>query len=219
MEPGRLRGEWLSLGEASGMLGVHPATLRVWADRGRIKVFRTPGGHRRFLRCDLEAFSQPVADPGSALDFPASRLYATTIQHVQRDLSDAQVARDRWAAAFPEHERQTWRESGRRMLGLAIQYVARGEGRAKIEQEARGIGGLHGQRCAQEGIPLTVTVRAYMFFREAALKTTRPGLLRDGRYDMDEARIHREMRQFLDIALYAMLDAYDQFRRLFVTAG
>ena len=27
-----------------------------------------------------------------------------------------------------------------------------------------------------------------MFFREAVLKTTRPGLLRGGQYDLDEAR-------------------------------
>src|SRR4051794_19565109 len=39
---------WLSLRDASEKMGVSPATLRVWADEGRIESYRTPGGHRRF---------------------------------------------------------------------------------------------------------------------------------------------------------------------------
>ncbi len=40
--------DWLSLRDASGKLGVSPATLRNWADEGRVPSYRTPGGHRRF---------------------------------------------------------------------------------------------------------------------------------------------------------------------------
>ncbi|HEV8654065.1 MAG TPA: helix-turn-helix domain-containing protein, partial [Candidatus Limnocylindria bacterium] len=43
------RGDWLTLGEASRILGVDPDTLRRWADNGKVEVFTTPGGHRRFL--------------------------------------------------------------------------------------------------------------------------------------------------------------------------
>ncbi|TAH51911.1 MAG: MerR family DNA-binding transcriptional regulator [Chloroflexota bacterium] len=39
---------WLSLREASRRMGVSPATLRGWADEGRVESYRTPGGHRRF---------------------------------------------------------------------------------------------------------------------------------------------------------------------------
>ena len=41
---------WLSLGPASRLLGVDPDTLRRWADEGRVTVYTTPGGHRRFDR-------------------------------------------------------------------------------------------------------------------------------------------------------------------------
>ena len=47
--------DWLNLGEAAELLGVHPSTVRAWADRGEIPVQRTPGGHRRFRQADLEA--------------------------------------------------------------------------------------------------------------------------------------------------------------------
>lgn len=39
---------WLSLHEASTQMGVSAATLRSWADEGRVESYRTPGGHRRF---------------------------------------------------------------------------------------------------------------------------------------------------------------------------
>ena len=38
------------------MLGVDKSTLRRWSDRGWVPVFRTPGGHRRYTREDLEEF-------------------------------------------------------------------------------------------------------------------------------------------------------------------
>jgi len=48
--------EWLSLSEASALLGVHPTTVRRWADSGDIPCLRTPGGHRRFRAADLTAW-------------------------------------------------------------------------------------------------------------------------------------------------------------------
>ena len=46
--------EWLSLSEVAEMLGVHPSTVRSWADQGRLPTHRTEGGHRRFRRADVE---------------------------------------------------------------------------------------------------------------------------------------------------------------------
>ena len=42
------------------MLDVSDTTLRQWADSGYIRVYRTPGGHRRFLKDDVEAFAKAL---------------------------------------------------------------------------------------------------------------------------------------------------------------
>lgn len=42
--------EWISIREASALIGVSVATLRRWCDAGHVPVFTTPGGHRRFSR-------------------------------------------------------------------------------------------------------------------------------------------------------------------------
>ena len=54
--------EWLTLGQAARYLGVAQSTIRKWTDVGRLPAFKTPGGHRRYRRRDLDAFlerSQP----------------------------------------------------------------------------------------------------------------------------------------------------------------
>ena len=48
-------GQVLRLSEAAALLGVHPDTLRRWADEGKVPVSRTPGGERRFIRADIDA--------------------------------------------------------------------------------------------------------------------------------------------------------------------
>jgi excisionase family DNA binding protein len=64
--------EWLTLGQAAAFLGAAQSTVRKWADERRLPTFYTPGGHRRFMRTDLEAFlagprgTPPRVKPGAA---------------------------------------------------------------------------------------------------------------------------------------------------------
>ena len=48
--------DWLTLGQAAKYLGVAQSTLRKWTDGGRVPAFKTPGGHRRYRRRDLDSF-------------------------------------------------------------------------------------------------------------------------------------------------------------------
>ena len=57
--------QFLSSAEAARVLGVHAASLKRWSDQGRIDCVRTPGGHRRFRRADVERFAQPPAKKSS----------------------------------------------------------------------------------------------------------------------------------------------------------
>ena len=57
---------YLTPNEAAALLMVAPATLRVWSDKGLLHPLTTPGGHRRFLRDDLERFQREHAGHGVA---------------------------------------------------------------------------------------------------------------------------------------------------------
>ena len=49
--------ELIAPAEACAMLGVTDQTLRRWVDLGHLAAVRTPGGHRRYRRSDVEALT------------------------------------------------------------------------------------------------------------------------------------------------------------------
>ncbi len=114
---------WLSLGPASRMLGVDPDTLRRWADEGRLEVFHTPGGHRRFSRRALERLLQSRA--GNA--HPSlSRLGATperlTAIYRRRYVSHRPEALG-LLRAVPPAQREVFREDGRALVVALLRHL------------------------------------------------------------------------------------------------
>lgn len=52
----------LTPAEVAAVMRCDPKTVTRWAKSGKLAFFRTPGGHRRFLRADVEAFTKPPED-------------------------------------------------------------------------------------------------------------------------------------------------------------
>jgi len=57
-------GDCFTSHEVSRVCGVAPITVGRWIRAGKLKAFRTVGGHRRILRSDLEAFMEAFGIPG-----------------------------------------------------------------------------------------------------------------------------------------------------------
>ncbi len=206
----------LTLTQAARFLGVHPSTLRRWADSGEIRYLRTPGGHRRFLEEDLRAFlgaREQREHPAESKTFAKSLIIQT-----RQEMTTESVSGESWHTAFGESDRVARRESGQRLVGLALQYTMRTTGREPILKEARRIGRGYGQDAAQRGLSLVDTVQAFLFFRETLIRTARPGLSTRGQYDAEDVRIHRGLREFLDQVFFAILGAYEQNLKRLLTA-
>lgn len=52
--------------DAATLLGVNPKTVARWAREGKLRAYRTLGGHRRFRRDDVEALLQPEPNDAAA---------------------------------------------------------------------------------------------------------------------------------------------------------
>ena len=48
--------DYLTTTSAARMAGVGASSIKRWADDGKLRTVRTPGGHRRLIRSDLVAF-------------------------------------------------------------------------------------------------------------------------------------------------------------------
>lgn len=56
--------EYVKVAETAEILGVAQATLRAWAEDGKIPMHKNPAnGYRLFRRADLEQFLAEVAKP------------------------------------------------------------------------------------------------------------------------------------------------------------
>jgi len=69
----------LTVSAAARLLGVSSSSLRAWAAAGRVPHVRTPGGHRRFDRSELEQWlaergGQPPAPPQRTGELVPTRL-------------------------------------------------------------------------------------------------------------------------------------------------
>jgi excisionase family DNA binding protein len=199
---------WLSLTEASKVLGVHQTTLRRWADSGSIPCFRTPGGHRRFRAGDLEAWM--TGRQTMALAPHTTALVENVVGFTRHEMVERHVSQEAWYVAFDRNgDRQHMRETGHRLMGLAIQYIGRTSNHKPAIQEGRRLGGFYGQQCAEHGVSLLDTMRAFFFFRESLLRATRPGLVAGDQYDAEDVRIHQQLQFFLNEVMYACLASYE----------
>jgi excisionase family DNA binding protein len=158
---------WLTIGQAAERLGVHPTTLRRWADDGELPIMVTPGGHRRFAVDEVDRFKEERhrLQVVSGLEKiwaerALTRARAEVVTNQQEEL----------LSPFDEEERAHKRKLGRRMMGLLLQYVSTGEGHEGILQEARDIGREHAENALGLGLPVSDALRVSMFFRDAVLE-------------------------------------------------
>jgi len=152
-------GRWLSLSEASGLLGVHASTLRRWADSGRVPCQRTPGGHRRFSRHQL----MPLLDGAVNQDEELAGQGEVEQQPWHRAFADA--------GCVPE-----MREIGQRLSGILLQHMMREPVDARYAEQARLLGGQYASATLAAGIPLPLAVEAFSYYRASLSQLAAQGV-------------------------------------------
>jgi excisionase family DNA binding protein len=156
---------FLSLREASDMLGVHPSTLRRWADAGEIPVTITPGGHRRFARIDLEQFN---SDRQRLRVLPGSER-AWAQQAIVRTRSALGHDELTWNSQITDEVRLQQRNLGQRLMGIVLRYVSSPDDEVATLHEAEQIGAEYAASARTLGMPLTAALEATLFFRDALI--------------------------------------------------
>ena len=157
--------DWLSLTEASHLVGVSGATLRRWADGGRIPVFMTPGGHRRFSRRTLQHLLPPNRRERPTL----GRLGASPERIVQayRPRRSAPIERPPWLESLSDADRLEFRERGRHLLGLLVEHLDATDPGVATQKllEASQLAAGHGRQVAALGASMAEAVQTFIQFR------------------------------------------------------
>jgi excisionase family DNA binding protein len=188
-------------------MGVHPATLRTWADRGRIASQRTAGGHRRFSRADLHAWLEARRSSESGAQVLAQNALGRL--RLEMDGVDAP-----WLARFDESTRRAHRELGRRLMQAATQAASAGEMTGAVRAAAEGIGREYAALSRRGSLTLVEAVQAFLFFRDTIIGSL---VQLAGALEPVAATswlsVHHRLSAFLNEVLLALVRSYEESRR------
>lgn len=97
---------YLTAKDVAGLLMVSPGTIRLWTEKGLLKSELTLGGHRRFLRSEVEKMLQGRGVPAEALaHLPLEHSKpVSSVLIIDDDLELAHTMADGLRAALPQLE-------------------------------------------------------------------------------------------------------------------
>lgn len=202
--------EWLSLSKVAEILGVHPSTVRNWSDQGVLPTHRTTGGHRRYLRSEVDLWMQAQRsdDPNDA------RLVAqNALRNIRFQITEGRLKAEPWYHKLDDEAREQYRRSGRNLIQGLIAYLSSDEAAGSVEADALGYEyASRGYRC---GLNSVEAVHAFLFFRN---------MLMESMLDVFEAAavqspyvwgdMFRKVTQFTDRILVRLLQTYEDYQRV-----
>ena len=163
MTPIQTEDEWLTLRGAAELLGMHPATVRLWADRNELPTRRTNGGHRRFRRTDIEARLRQDAERKTR---PAAQLLVQSVLgRVRFAFTDGTLRTMPWYERFDDSALEAYRSLGRRVLELLLHALNDGTPAEELRAESVLLGVEYGSVTRDSHVPVADAVRAFLYFR------------------------------------------------------
>ncbi len=179
------------------MLGVHPATLRAWADAGRIPSQRTAGGHRRFARKDLEAWLQAHGpEPGVRM------LITYTLGQLRLELAQRAGPQAPWFERMRGPIAQEFRSTCYRLLEELQAYI-----RDHDPHRPRRIGRRYAEQAHAAGLGLGDLLQAFLHFGGYLLESVFRMVELGGAPERWH-EIYRDLLAFYNEALLAIVEGY-----------
>ncbi len=201
----------VSISEASQVLGVSEVTLRQWTDEGKIKVFITPGGHRRYTRADLKRFMTSRQKVLGIKDIVAE---LENVAPLHREIARAYLNTTSGHIELSQESRERLAELGRSILSLIVRYIAEPSKREETIKQARDVGGNFGETLARIGLPLTDAVEIFILHRNpimnAAIHLMEKREVLNGRV----VEAIPLVTHVMDEALVSLVAAYQQYREV-----
>ena len=159
--------EWVGLRRAAEILGVHPATVRNWADSGKLPYRRTAGKHRRFNVNDL---SEYVDAQGDIQPIELQVIIQNALGQTRMQVGSERLETAPWYRAMSEEGKQHLREQGRRVLEAIRRYVAAGAPDANLAT-AITLGKDYAVYLIADGLTLPQAMRGFYFFSDFVLNS------------------------------------------------
>lgn len=199
--------EWVSLRSAAEILGVHPATVRTWADKGDLPSRRTPGGHRRFNKADLLKYAQ---SQGELQPIELQVIIQNALGQARMQLEDDDMAKLPWYAHMSDATRHEMRQQGRRVLDSIRAYLASGASDEKLS-DAIVIGKDYAKVLTNDQMTLPEATRGFFFFSDFIINSILTwSELAQPRSSTEWATLLRQVNTFINTMLLSIIEYYQE---------
>lgn len=162
--PKMMKSNWLALRGASQQLGVNPATLRQWADQGKVRMIRTPGGHRRFSESDIRSLMPESTYTNSPRR--VEMLVQSVVGRARLEIASGRLDRESWYRRFDATAKKQQRELGHQLMRLLSKAFNDQMPDGNLVRQARKLGEQYGETNRAQQVPLPDALRAFLFFRD-----------------------------------------------------
>jgi len=205
--------EWVSLGEAAKLLGVHPTTIRNWADAGDLPFRRTPGRHRRFQRTLLEEWAQqqkvPTTTPASTSTHNPQVLVEYALGHTRYSVEGDNLQQHSWYEKMSEAGIAVSRKFGRRILEALVNHLEDHYPEGEEFSSAQEIGQEYADLLKQEGLSLEQVIEAFTYFDDYLIESVIQMIAPNMSSSPSEwSDLLRQINAFTNHMLLAMVSRY-----------
>ena len=199
--------EWVSLRKAADMLGVHPATVRNWADEGKLPTRRTQGGHRRFKRDDIVHYAQTQ---GELQPVEVQVIIQSALGSARMQISEDNLDKVPWYAAMSEATRGEMRPQGRNVLEAIRKYLAQGAPDERLADAIR-LGKEYAQILSDDGLTLPQATRGFFYFSDFVVNSILTwSELAQPRSSSEWANLLRQVNTFINTMLLSIIEYYEE---------
>ena len=195
--------DWVSLRQAASMLGVHPATVRNWADKGDLPSRRTPGGHRRFRKSDLLQYAETQ---GELQPLEVQVIIQNALGQTRMQVGT--LTTEAWYTAMSEGTREELRTQGRRVLESLRQYVAQGGPDARLA-DAITLGKSYAEYLSNDGLSLPQAVRGFLYFSDFVINSILTWSEIAPRSASEWANLLRQVNTYIHAMLLSIIEYYE----------
>ncbi len=200
--------EWISLRQAAEILGVHPATVRNWADSGDLPSRRTPGKHRRFRKSDLLQYAKTQ---GELQPLEVQVIIQNALGNTRMHVGGGTLTHLKWYERIDDQTRASLRQEGLGTLEAIRKYLASG---APDEQLSAAInaGKNYAKLLSNEGLSLPDAVRGFFYFSDFVINSilTWSEITPQRNSTADWGNLLRQVNTYINTILLSIIEYYEE---------
>ena len=202
----REKTEWVSLRRAAEILGVHPATVRNWADSGKLSFRRTAGNHRRF---DMNVLQQYAQSQAEIRPNELEMMVYNAVGRARIDLGTGRLEGAAWCLALSEPSRARLRVMGRRVLESITAHLLAGAPEENLS-EAFDIGKEFASHLMEDELSLQQALGGWVWYCDTVMNSILTySEIRQPENNAEWSMLMRQFNMFMHTVMMSIVEYYD----------